>query len=165
MISGDEITNKSDNNMPVDKTGSDIPLPPIDMNEINESIGIKVPNDIENNNDIGIPRVEIEPITDLNSIDNNSLNNDSTVLGNNANVGVNDIVNTGVGVDNNTSGAADINTSVDAGINENINTSDNSNVDYKELYETLKEDNEATNILLEQMALELSQYKEKYGEL
>ena len=45
------------------------------------------------------------------------------------------------------------------------NVESNITVNYKELYEALKSDNDATNELLDSVIVELNKYKEKYGEL
>ena len=57
-------------------------------------------------------------------------------------------------------------------INSDVNTlnvevaqEQNDSIDYKQLYESLKADNDATNELLDSLVIELGKYKDKYGEL
>lgn len=60
-----------------------------------------------------------------------------------------------VGIDNNNSNNN----------NSNDNDNDKNDVDYRKMYYALKEDNEATELLLNDLMEKLLLYKEKYGEL
>lgn len=61
-----------------------------------------------------------------------------------------------VGIDNNSNNNNN---------NNNSNDNDKNDVDYRKMYYALKEDNEATELLLNDLMEKLLLYKEKYGEL
>lgn len=63
-----------------------------------------------------------------------------------------------VGIDNNSNNNNNNN-------NSNDNDNDKNDVDYRKMYYALKEDNEATELLLNDLMEKLLLYKEKYGEL
>lgn len=124
-------------------------VPPVaPLPDYNEDNRLNMVNEIKTSN------IEIHPQSALNPIDmmqpiieeqKNDIINDSNLSPSNE---LNSITNN-VEVDNKINNAS----------------SDNIEIDYKELYDSLKQDNDATNELLNTLMVELGKYKEKYGEL